>query len=367
MIKDENEIKAIKTRNDNNPLNPAFPVRMIFNTTYRCNLRCKMCFLIQCKKFKHLKNKVLPFDVFNNVCKETLPFAKEIKLTVSGEPLLTPYFNKIPDILQEYRVKLNLTTNGTLLNRKISKQIMPFLSDLKISLDGASKNTYEKIRVGANFNKVIKNTKTFLEERELYLNTEQGNHIPTVTFQIVLMTENIKELPKLVKLAHKLGVDRVKAYHMLVYNRSLIASSLLNNVDNKRLTNRMMEEASILAKNYNIEIKFPKPFVFETQKINNPKKQCHFLWQEGWIDVNGDVITCCTPGRPVVGNVINNSFLEIWNNKVYRDIRERLNTSNSYKCCKNCAIINEFQPNSWNYNIDSFYYWGDKYSWTVIE
>jgi MoaA/NifB/PqqE/SkfB family radical SAM enzyme len=363
--KDENERTALKAREMGSPKNPAFPVRMIFNTTYRCNLRCRMCFLSCQDTCLRARNAVLPFPIFNSLCDETLPLAKEIKLTVSGEPLLTPYFDEVPAILRKHHVWLNLTTNGTLLTREKSRRIMPVLSDVKVSLDGASRKTYEYIRVGAKFDTVLENVEGFLEERAAFMGENPSAHRPTMTIQVVLMRENIKELPELVELAHELGVDRVKAYHMLVFDPVLKSSALLYDAESRSMSNDFIREAAHRAHSYGIETKFPKHFTESCQESPRHRgtRTCHFLWQEGWIDVNGNVVSCCTPGRPVLGNVFRNSFLEIWNNQAYQDMRRRLNSSSPYECCRKCAIVNEFlDDNFWNYEENSFYVWDETYA-----
>ena len=79
---------------------------------------------------------------------------REIIPSTMGEPLLYRHFDDIIDLCAEYEVLLNLTTNGTFPQRGAqawAERIVPVASDVKVSWNGASKETQEGIMLGSNW------------------------------------------------------------------------------------------------------------------------------------------------------------------------------------------------------------------------
>lgn len=343
-LKEKNFRLAIKSRNLYLPINEGMPVRVFLNTTDKCNLSCFMC------PNKDLDKRMeLPYSDFEKIAKQIFPYAKELHTTVTGEPLKTSYFDKIIPLLKEFDLKLNMTTNGMLLEKDISEKIIPYLNDLKISFDAAKQETFTKIRKGSNLELILTNIKSFNEVRKNYLYENPSVFRPTLTFQTTLMKDNIEELPEIVEIANQLKVDRVKAYFMVAYFKDMLNQSLWFH---KELANDFLFKAEDLARRYNLEIKYPKKF----EKINDVQDSqnvCHFLWQELWINTNGEVIPCCNPSAPKMGNIHKQDAMDIWNNNNFQSIRDRLNSDNPLECCKDCALIHEFKNDGWNYNYKS--------------
>ena len=340
--KSENERNAIRSRDSYEPINPAMPVRVVIATTDACNLRCPMCI-----SSPHNVHFELPFDTFRELARETFPLAKEYHMGGSGEPLLTSYFSKIPPIVKDYQLKMSIITNGMLLTEKISEMIMPVLRDVKVSFDGATKETFEKIRPGSCFETIVENIRDFVRIRE------SSPKKAEITLQTTLMYDNIKEFPNIVEIAHDLGVDRVKACFMRALTKEMTPQCLWFH---KKIANRYLEKAEKLAKSYGIRAMFPKRFdLRESHGIDAKTKKrgfCHYLWEEVWIDTNGDVKPCCHRKSPVVGNINEETFKKIWNNKTYQEMRRRLK-SEPFNYCKNCALVNEFRTRDWVYSRES--------------
>ena len=105
-------------------------------------------------------------EVVNNVIEYGL---KEIIPSTMGEPLLYNHFEELIELIKRHNLKLNLTTNGTFPRLGVEKYgeiIMPIASDIKISINGASKETSESIMEGINFEKQIENLKRLIEIRD---------------------------------------------------------------------------------------------------------------------------------------------------------------------------------------------------------
>ncbi len=198
------------------------PWRITFDTNPDdCNLHCIMC--EEFSEYSNLKQlRVLPEGIKRrrmsiDLIKKTLEEVKkygsveEIIPSTMGEPLMFKHFEDIIDFCREYGVKLNLTTNGTfprLGAKKWAELIVPVGSDVKISWNGVTKETAEKVMKGIDFDKNLKNLEEFLEVRDRI--AKEGGNYCSVTLQYTFMEINSHELPDLVKFAAERGIDRIK-------------------------------------------------------------------------------------------------------------------------------------------------------------
>jgi MoaA/NifB/PqqE/SkfB family radical SAM enzyme len=141
-------------------------------------------------------------------------------------------------------VKLNLTTNGTFPKLGASewaKKIVPVTSDVKISWNGASKKTHEKIMLGSNWEKALSNIKTFISIRDEH--ARQGGNRCRVTFQMTFLESNINELPDIVRLAIQLGVDRLKGHHLWAHFGEIKDESMRRDMNAIRRWNAAVQVA----------------------------------------------------------------------------------------------------------------------------
>ena len=78
-------------------------------------------------------------------------------------------------------------------------------------------------------------------------------------------------------------------------------------------------------------------------ECTNPYQYCGWVSGKGYINYKGDVILCCSDYdySVVFGNVMDNSFGEIYNSDKYREYRKAHATGNgkSMKLCKECNRI----------------------------
>ena len=122
---------------------------------------------------------------------------REIIPSTMGEPLLYRHFDEILDLCAEHGVKLNLTTNGTFPGRGArawAERIVPVASDVKVSWNGSTSGTQERVMLGANWGRVLENVLTFIDVRDAHA-TGGGNRC-RVTFQLTFMEANFAELPR---------------------------------------------------------------------------------------------------------------------------------------------------------------------------
>lgn len=128
---------------------------MDIEPTTGCNFRCTMCQVSS----PDFVSKNMDINLFKKVIVENKQLIK-IKLQGMGEPLVHKHLIDMVKFAKNYGIATEIVTNGSLLNEQnINLLIDSRLAKLTISIDGSTKETFEKIRVKSNFNDVIKNSK----------------------------------------------------------------------------------------------------------------------------------------------------------------------------------------------------------------
>ena len=182
---------------------PPLPREIQLEVTGSCNLACKMC-LVRYRPKLGKREGAMCFHVFKSIV-DDLPELEKLTLQGLGEPLLAPDFDEMVEYACARGVRVGFNTNGTFLTRDRSERLVRAGIDwLHVSLDGATKETYEGIRDGSDFEKVRRNIADLVEVRR-----EHGSDRPTIQLVFVTMRRNLHELSALVQLAARLGVESV--------------------------------------------------------------------------------------------------------------------------------------------------------------
>lgn len=147
-----------------------FPLDVIAETANACNLRCLMCYHADddLPVTKTTNTSVMGMDTFKKIVDECAKHGlPALKLSWRGEPMLNKNFTEMIRYAKAKGIlEVTSLTNATLMNENICREIVSAkLDQLIISIDGFSKEIYEKIRVGADFNVVMNNVMTLLKVR----------------------------------------------------------------------------------------------------------------------------------------------------------------------------------------------------------
>jgi len=257
------------------------------------------------------------------------------------------HFPEIIEICKANNVKLNLTTNGTFLGRGVHEwgnMILPVASDVKISWNGASSETAEKVMIGSRFDKQLQNLKDFLKIRD-QVATTQGNRA-TVTLQLTFMEVNLKEIPEVVKLAISLGVDRIKGHHLWAHFKEIKHQNMRRNEEAINKWNAIVAECQQIAKENLLpngkQIVLENIFALNLQATTeiHPAATCPFLGKEAWVNAEGRFDPCCAPDQErkklgTFGNVKDEDLLKLWNAEEYKDL---VKNYHNRELCKKCNM-----------------------------
>ncbi|MDQ0202465.1 radical SAM/SPASM domain-containing protein [Pectinatus haikarae] len=348
----------------------SYPIEVTLESTKKCNLSCVMC------SYNHwdTTNNTADFDFdmsYSEYVKPIIASADLIALQLWGEPLMSKSLFPLLDLIKSVNASeqdVRFVTNGTLLSdRNISKLLDSSLTHIDISTDAATSITYRKIR-DRDFSKLTQNIKN--------LTTQKHSHHKklNICLNMCAMRENINEVVDFVKLAHNLGAD--KCHIKPLFNRPDEDMRTVNRnnwafyypqqmLDYYPLkTREMLNSAVSTAKQLGIELIYnartslsnisgekdmPYPLPVDefkhllskeevvttsshkSNEIWNDALYCDLPWTTAFIETNGDVHICCLLSEvtPPIGNIKNNSFMEIWNAPVLQEIR---------KCCANNTV-----------------------------
>ncbi len=321
-----------------------------------CNLSCTMCeehspFSKYIKEQLGGKHRRMPKEWLEPIFKQ----AKKIGVTemipsTMGEPLIYKHFAHFVDLCYRYKIKMNLTTNGTFprITEKTvtewAKLIVPITTDVKISWNGATAETSQNVMLKINFEEAVLNVKEFVRIRnEHFTNT---GYYCRITFQLTFMQNNMHELVDILKLASELGVDRVKGHQLWTHFDEIKHLSMKSTPESIEKWNEYVKQA------YEAQEKFRKPngekvllenFIPLTKNENKeiPKNyECPFLEKELWVSATGNISPCCAPDemRKTLGNfgnIENTSIEDVLQSSVYTELVSNYKTK---PLCKTCNM-----------------------------
>jgi MoaA/NifB/PqqE/SkfB family radical SAM enzyme len=285
-----------------------------------CNLACIMC--EEHSPFSDFKEKLfertgkkvrrMPKAWLEPIFQEAKAMGiREIIPSTMGEPLLYKDFDHILDLYRQYDIQCNLTTNGTFPKRTVeewAELIVPVTSDVKISWNGATEETSQKVMLKINFEEAVNNVKRFIRVRDAHF--AAGGNFCRVTFQLTFMRNNMHELAEIVKLAAELGVDRVKGHQLWDHFEEIKELSFRKNEESINEWNGYVEAAHIAAdqcrkpNGEKVLLEQIIPLKPSETHLVPAHYECPFLGKELWISATGNISPCCAPDeqRQALGN-----------------------------------------------------------------
>ena len=351
-----NELKSIYsslvTKKENNEL-----WRITIDTNPEdCNLSCTMCeehspfskYIENLYKETGIKRRRMPVEWLDKIFTQAKELGvKEIIPSTMGEPLLYKGVERIFELAQQNQIKINLTTNGTFPKKSVEEWasiIVPITSDVKISWNGSTQETSEKVMIGIDYNKAVQNVQRFVSIRDNHF--KNGGNYCRVTFQLTFMQNNMHELSEIVKLAARLNVDRVKGHHLWAHFDEIKPLSMKANSDSIEMWNKYVDEANKTAD----EFRRPngeKVLMENIYKLEDMEKtevpeqyNCPFLKKEIWISATGKISPCCAPDKERdklgnFGNIQEASLNEIISGANYQNLVANYKNE---PLCKTCNM-----------------------------
>jgi radical SAM protein with 4Fe4S-binding SPASM domain len=321
-------------------LTPPLPTALQVEVTSACNLRCAMCLV----RYRPPVNKLagaMPLAMLRRLV-DDVPGLRVLTLQGLGEPLLAPELLEMIGYVKSRGVRVGFNSNATLLTRERADELVAAGLDwLHVSLDGADAQTFEDIREGARFDRVLANLGGLVAAKRA-----AGSATPWLRVVFVAMRRNVAQLPELVALLGRIGVrdlrvqnlshsfgdtDPAGAYREI---REYAADQALWTGADRRAAETAYAAAGRAAHEYGVALRLPEP-------VEATRPGCGWPWDSAYVTSQGVVQPCCMvmgDDRMSLGRLSERSFAEIWAGPAYQEFRRRLRDGDPSEVCRGCAM-----------------------------
>lgn len=314
------------------------PVHLQLESTDACNLHCTSC----SRDMLVDKAKLLTEAQWKKIIDELQP--TNINVSGIGEPFLHPDILRIVRYARSKGSKVNCATNFTRVRGRHREIVEAGFSQLKVSIDSATPDTYRKIRGEDFFGTIIDNVKEVQRWK-----AELGSATPSVRFNFALQHLNFQEAADLVDLAAKVGVDGIYFQYLSYVDMEDRKDMLTADMTEQGLRD-VLTEAERRAKehgvNTNLNIWWRDWDILwnamqPISEFRPNEKSCYFPWMSTWLGADGWIRPCpimpWTHDEGRMGHIDDSSFEEIWNNEKYRELRRALaRGERPTRSCKLC-------------------------------
>jgi radical SAM protein with 4Fe4S-binding SPASM domain len=279
---------------------PYLPIRLWIELTSHCNYRCVMC---PNKDLNKDDRGFMDMDLYRKIIDEASAFAFDINLAHRGESALHPHLIEAIRYAKSRGLYTRLHTNGSLLTEKLSQKIIAAgLDRLSFSFDGYTKEAYESIREGGDFDKTIGNIVRLLQAKR-----DQKARKPEVAVEVIQFKDTSTADPAAAR------------------------DAFLARFDGLPLDSFISKEP------HNWAGEVPQAERSEDYSL------CPFPWNALVVFWDGSVLPCTQDffGHYRIGNARTDSLSSIWNSERMRELRGKLGarTIADLKACSQCDRV----------------------------
>lgn len=303
------------------------PTLMDIEPNSRCNFRCVMCQVSEWENGTRTDDMTLEeLQAFI----ESQPGLTEVKLHGMGEPLLHPRYIEMVRYLVERDLWVRTNTNSSVLHARDNyrRLIDAGIGEIQTSVDGATKEVFEKIRRRSNFEQVVRNL-TLLNQ---YANRQDR---PYTRMWVVVQEYNRHQIFEFVELAKRIECRRLT--FSLTLNdwgqdqwhakNAQIQSLDLSEEERQRLLDLMAREG--------IEITvWRQATKYSTE---SPDTLCPWVFGRPYISCDLRVVPCSMIANPDVMDLGDaTDFEQVWNGPAYQAFRQSHLDGNIPQHCRHC-------------------------------
>lgn len=305
---------------------PPLPNRIDVEPTINCNLACSMCQ----RTYWNRKSRDMRIDDFKYIY-DSFPKIDLIKIQGVGEPLLNKDLFRMIRYSKMHGSHVTTYTNGSLLHLQdnAAKLLDSGIDLIKISIDGGSKETYEKIRVKGDYDRLVANI-------AMISNLRNGRTFPQIELWTVGLPQNLHELPKIVDICDMAGIETM--HIQLILNTFDYKIDVSKTLEDLQLHNyppavAQLRQAIEYAKKKSVQLNL---FAANAYSLKNP---CPRPFHSLFVSVEGYIVPCAVISDPRaihLGNIFEERLKDIWASKKFQNFRLSLLDGDLYRGCQNC-------------------------------
>lgn len=274
-----------------------------------CNFRCCFCptGTKAMKRMKGFMSDEVVDALVENVKKYNIAGVRFIRW---GEPTMHPKYIEIMEKVRKAGALIHINTNGSLIDEKqIKKMLDIHLDSIKFSFQGADEGTYNEMREGGDYLKLLNTIRSFHKIRG-------DKEYPYIQISTTLTGESAEQIKNF-----KVDIADYCDYYNVGYTKlNHLNVEEMNISDKEKCKIRHLQEQEKIKREYRTVC----PEAFNKLSIN-------------W---NGDVTLCCADydNFMIIGNIMDSDIKSIFNSKIANLYRETIaeHQYGKIKCCADC-------------------------------
>lgn len=291
---------------------------VFFELSKRCNLKCKHCYIP-----KDIEKNELTYDEWKSLVDTVVIMGVSLIKLTGGEAMMVPYFFRLLTYIRNKGIRVRLYTNGSFLTvDTINLLKKADVTELQISLDGATESTHDEFRgTKGNYDRITK-VLPYLEKIDL-----------SVILSFTVSDFNEDEIDQFIELAKKYRNIKVVVSPYINYHQTFTKKNMIN------VTPEIIKKLRICYED-NKHIWSDKTRYYYTFS-NKYIGYCGFGLYSAYIDSEGKVLLCplMNQKKYIVGNIRENSLNQIWkSSEILQEYRKH--TLAEIEECNTCQNIN---------------------------
>jgi radical SAM protein with 4Fe4S-binding SPASM domain len=323
----------------------------------RCNLRCKMCWFHGENgigdRYRHSEMTTAEIKELINQLAEYRPCL----YFGGGEPFIREEFIEILAHAKRFSLPISFTTNATLLDpNKIEKIIELRIDTINFSIDGYEE-LHDRLRGNGNFRRAISNIQLLLERKKKEKIETPGTFVNITVTPLII--GHLKETIDSIRNLTQDEIDFYRIHHLwfitpgeleahqrevrtVLERRAPLARSHCMALSPSYHSTALSDEILELRDNRKViffpDIHGPEIRAFYSDGYRSTRR-CMAPFQAVLVKPNGDLKFCPDEWIDdyVLGNVRNERFRTIWDNKKTRYFRSTIFRKKSFPACKRCS------------------------------
>ena len=270
------------------PMGP--PYQFSIEATNKCNFKCSFCPQSSPthKDMRSVGNLSLDhFQLFIKKIKKVKYGNSNVSICLDGEPLMNKSFSKFIKIANDEGLFPRFSSNGKLLTQSIVNELSGF--NFLVAIDFSSEpEVFDKVRGNAGDYRIVFDNLRYL--------VDKASHNPHIKIEIVDITHFSE------------AFDKAKSLKKI---RNLFPLNLPSNI---KFWSRQFHNFGGYLQNEEI-----------VDRLHN-YKLCPYPWTSFNVTWDGNVVACCrdTEGKTILGNVFEQSIMDIWKGEKYNKLRKSL-------------------------------------------
>jgi len=295
------------------PIHWGTPIAISIEPTTACNLKCPEC-PSGLRQFTRPTGN-LKADINTKILTNLGKNLQYINYYFQGEPFINPNFLDFVKQARAKNIYVLTSTNAHFISEKTAHSIIDSgLSELIISIDGTTQETYSNYRIEGELSTVLDGLKKISKVK-----SDRKSKFPIITLQYLVTRQNEYQIDEINAIQKKYNADNLNLKTIQVYDYKNGNELLPTNEKYSRY--KKLKDGTFGLKN----------------KMSN---HCWRLWSTCVFTWDGKIVPCCfdKDAQYQMGELNKTEFKTIWKSGLYNDFRKKvLKNRQSIDICSNCS------------------------------